>query len=523
MVQIAYILLCHKNPDGVIQQARMLTQHGDKIAIHLDKSAAPEVWARIQSELGDDPNVIFADRVKCGWGEWSLVRATLNALKAARKAWPDATHFYFISGDCMPVKSRAYIARFLENNDRDFVEHHDFFESDWIKTGIKEDRLHYRHYFNERTRKPLFYGALKLQRALGLERATPDGLKIYIGSQWCVLRRGTVDRVLALVARRRDIPRFFSTTWIPDETFFQSLVMHVTPREQVVNRTLTFLAFSDYGLPLVFHDDHYDLIRTQTHLFARKVSENALTLRDQLRDLYSQGFDHMVTADTAGALYGYVTQRGRVGRRYSERFWERGGQIGRGAEMLVVVCKKYHVGKRFMKAAQRVGGPPGHGYVFDEDAGVLPALGGIETSRPKRGRHRRAVLRMLLEYHETDRLMICIDPSNLDAVRDIRDDPCGLRVMELRTDIDDEYLLGHAKRAGLLPEEAQLSDCRPLIQTLDQQFRDDSNALRDLGLTHFYALSTTDSADLAGEQIARFLDIPFGDGRDFAIAEMPFN
>ena len=523
MVQIAYILLCHKNPQGVVQQARMLTKHGDKIAIHVDKSAPPAVWSEIQAELGDDPNVEFAERIKCGWGEWSLVLATLGALRVARKSWPDATHFYFISGDCMPAKSRAFIGRFLEDNDKDFVEHHDFFESDWIKTGIKEDRLHYRHYFNERTRKTLFYSTLKLQRALGLNRETPKGVTIYIGSQWCVLRRGTVDRVLALIAERKDIPRFFATTWIPDETFFQTLVMHVTPRDQVENRTLTFLAFSDYGLPVVFYDDHYDLIRTQSHLFARKVSENALSLREKLHDLYSQSFERMVTTDTAGALYEYVTRRGRVGRRYVERFWERGGKIGRDSEMLVVVCKKYHVGKRFMNAARRAGGPPAHGYVFDEDAGVLPPLGGIETSKPKRGRHRRAVLRMLLEYHGTNRLMICLDPSNFEALRDIRDDQCGLRVIELRTDIDDDYLLGHAKRAGFLPDEAQLGDSMPLIRTLDRQFKDDSNALRDLGLTHLYALGVDDSADLAGEQIARFLDIPFSDGRDFAIAELPFD
>lgn len=68
-----------------------------------------------------------------------------------------------------------------------------------------------------------------------------------------------------------------------------------------------------------------------------------------------------------------------------------------------------------------------------------------------------------------------------------------------------------------------MADSIPLIRTLDRQFKDDSNALRDLGLTHLYALNPEDSADLAGEQIARFLDIPFGDGRDFAISELTFD
>jgi hypothetical protein len=38
--------------------------------------------------------VVFAKkRVKCGWGAWSLVRATLNAVEVAEAAFPDATHF----------------------------------------------------------------------------------------------------------------------------------------------------------------------------------------------------------------------------------------------------------------------------------------------------------------------------------------------------------------------------------------------------------------------------------------------
>ncbi|QPH55988.1 DUF5928 domain-containing protein [Pontivivens ytuae] len=522
MVQIAYILLCHRDPERVIEQARLLVSHGDRIAIHVDKSA-PEVFERIRDALKDDDRVTFAERVKCGWGEWSLVAATLNALRAAREAFSEATHFYFLSGDCLPIKPRAHIARFLADHDADFVEHHDFFESEWIKTGIREERLIYRHFFNERTRKPLFYGSLAVQKTLGLSRTLPEGLQIHIGSQWCVLRRVTLERILKLIEERPDIVRFFRTTWIPDETFFQSLVMHVTPRKEVRNRTLTFLAFSDYGLPLVLHDDHFDLIRTQGYLFARKISPNADDLRQRLTELYADPAEEVATSDTAPQLYSYVTGRGRIGRRHARRFWERGGQIGRGQEMLVVVCKKYHVAKRFVAAARRAGGPPALGYVFDEDAGALPPLGGIETSKAKRGRHRRAVLRMLFEYHETDRLMICLDPANIDALRDIRSDQCSLRVMELRTSIDDDYLLGHAKRNHLVPEGAALAEAGSLIGTLDRQFKDESEAIRDMELSRFHSLAPSDGADRAAEEIARFLDLPLAAAREMAAQEIPFD
>ena len=65
-----------------------------------------------------------------------------------------------LSGDCMPIKTAEYIRGRLEREDVDYIESFDFFGSDWIKTGIKEERLIYRHWFNERKRKWLFYRSM---------------------------------------------------------------------------------------------------------------------------------------------------------------------------------------------------------------------------------------------------------------------------------------------------------------------------------------------------------------------------
>lgn len=149
MARIAFILLCHKDPDAIINQATRLTAAGDCMAIHFDARAKPEHFARIQEALKDNPNVTFArKRIKCGWGAWSLVQATLYAIEAAVDAFPRATHFYMVSGDCMAIKSAEYTHQFLDENDADYIESFDYFESDWIKTGMKEERLIYRHFFN---------------------------------------------------------------------------------------------------------------------------------------------------------------------------------------------------------------------------------------------------------------------------------------------------------------------------------------------------------------------------------------
>lgn len=509
MIRIAFILLCHKEPEAIIEQAKLLASSGDCVAIHFDKSAPAEYYTHLKDALGDNPNVTFANRrVKGGWGEWSLVEGTLLAMQAARDAFEDATHFYFISGDCMPIKPRGYIARYLEDNPYDFVEHHDFIESDWIKTGMKEDRLIYRHYFNERQQKDLFYRSLNIQRALGLSRKIPEDLRIFIGSQWCVLRRDTVNKIFDFIATRKDVIRFFRTTWIPDETFFQTLVMHLVPRSEVKSHTLTLLAFSDYGLPMVQYDDHYDMLRTQSALFTRKVSPNAHGLKAKLAEMFTAPGDQVETADTALPLYEYITKRGRIGRRYTGRFWERGGQIGRGHEVLVVACKKWHVAKRFIESVRQIDGPETLGYVFEEDSGAVPGLGGIENSKEKRGRHRRAFLKMLFEYHNTERLLICLDTSNIAAIRDIQNDDCDLRLLELRCDVDDAYMLGHAKRIGLISDDVDVSIAGPLLATLNRQFKDESDALRDLKLSHFFCVDQHANQPINVETVARFLNVP---------------
>ena len=185
MARIAFILLCHKDPDGVIAQALRLTAAGDYVAIHFDARASSRDYEQIRKALAHIPSVAFATRRwKCGWGEWSLVAATLDAVRAAVVTFPRATHFYMLSGDCMPIKTAEHAHAFLDAQDCDYIESYDFHSSDWIKTGFKEERLTYYHWFNERKNKRLFYASYDLQRRLGISRKPPADIRVMIGSQW---------------------------------------------------------------------------------------------------------------------------------------------------------------------------------------------------------------------------------------------------------------------------------------------------------------------------------------------------
>jgi hypothetical protein len=177
MAKIAFILLCHKDPDAIIRQAECLTATGDFISIHFDARAPPRItpgsgrrWATTPASPSPKRGQMRLGRVVAGAGH-------AQRAEAAVEAFPRATHFYMLSGDCMAIKSAEYAHDFLDRQRcRLHRELRLLRTSDWIKTGLKrEERLIYRHWFNERTQKRLFYQMLLNAAAAGAGRApSPD-------------------------------------------------------------------------------------------------------------------------------------------------------------------------------------------------------------------------------------------------------------------------------------------------------------------------------------------------------------
>ncbi|WP_138935365.1 DUF5928 domain-containing protein [Roseovarius arcticus] len=508
MAKIAYILLCHKDPEAVIAQAELLTAVGDCISIHFDGRAKPEHFKQIKAALAGNPNVCFArKRVKCGWGEWSLVQATLLAVEAAVRAFPRATHFYMLSGDCAAIKSARYAHDFLDAEDADYIESFDYFESDWIKTGMKEERLIYRHFFNERKHKWLFETSFALQRRLGLSRDIPRDIQVQIGSQWWCLRRRTIEWILDFTRQRRDVMRFFRTTWIPDETFFQTLVRHIVPEAEIRARTLTFLMFTDYGMPQTFYNDHYDLLLGQDFLFARKISAEATDLKARLAALYADDRAEFKISDEGRSLFKFLTGRGRIGRRFASRFWEAESTLGRHRELMIVVCKKWHVAKRLLNQIKQVTNVPATEYLFNEEGTALPDLGGIQATLAKRTRHRRALMRMLFDYHDTDRMIVCMDPGNLDLLEDFCGDRSVTRLLEIQCVFTDDYLIGHSMRVGLAGEQTSAETLERLLPTIRGETTYESDKIRDAGFEHHYIMQQNASDEDNAVPISKFLSI----------------
>ncbi|PWJ22348.1 DUF5928 domain-containing protein [Jannaschia seohaensis] len=482
MARFAFLLLCHRDPVGVIAQVRALTAAGDVVAIHFDARGAAADYAQIEAAFRGDGSVTLARRVRCGWGEWSLVQATLNAAEAALAAFPDATHLYMVSGDCRPIKSAVQARAILAERDVDRIETVDFFTSGWIRTGLAEERLIYRHWFNERRRKRLFYWSLAVQQRLRLRRAIPEGLGMRIGSQWWCLRRATVEAVLALCRARPDVVRFFRTTWIPDETFFQTLVAHLVPRAQIDPRPPTFVTFTDYGMPTTFHDDHHDFLVGQPELFARKISPEATRLRARLDALWASDAARPPSGADGRAVVSFVTSRGRVGRRFGRRAWEAAAEMGPERCVVALISRDRARTRALAEAIRAEGLMPAFGYIFHEEADALPDLGGVETSLAKRTRHRRAVLHLLFEASRAARLAVCMEPADLGPLRDILAGKGALRVLSLETVPSDALLRRIALAEGLLGAGSTEEEAAQVLPVLAGRLAEEDRRLREADL-----------------------------------------
>ncbi|MGB0505663.1 MAG: DUF5928 domain-containing protein, partial [Pikeienuella sp.] len=320
-------------------------------------------------------------------------------------------------------------------------------------------------------------------------------------------RAETVEAMYAFLKKRPDVLRFFSTTWIPDEIAFQTIIAHCADHSEIVSRPPTTLVFTDYGMPVTFYQDHLDMIRKEPRFFARKITEHDESMRQAMLDHYVDGDDKDVGAEMVGSYYLYLSNRGRQGRRLAPRFWEKSATLDDGKEVLVIACKKWHVGEHLSRVIHRVTGVETLGYVFDQDQPLDMDLGNLEVGKDKRGRHRRAFLSLLFDVRNTSKLALCIDPSRDDVVRDIADTDCRMRVLLIETEFSREEYVDHVERIGLMSRHAGEDQRNTLVEALTNEFSEESGRLRKVDTGRMDRLASDQNRVEMAATVARFLRV----------------
>lgn len=275
-VNPGFVMLAHRRLDRAGEVAAHLARAGCPVAVHVDARTLDSDHARLAAMLSGEPGIVPVPRQPTPWGSWGLVAATEAAAAQLLADHPNVTHVALISGSCLPLRPVDELRAFLAARPgTDFIESVAVEDVPWAQGGLDVERFTLRFPFDWQRQRRLFDRAVAVQRRIGLRRRIPDGIVPHLGSQWWCLTRATLQAILSH-PRRADLARYFARVWIPDESWFQTMVRLVSSR--IESRSLTFSRFDVKGRPRVFYDDHLQLLRATDCFLARKIWPGAAGL-----------------------------------------------------------------------------------------------------------------------------------------------------------------------------------------------------------------------------------------------------
>lgn len=270
----AYIISAYKRPDLLLRLVAVLGKA--PVAIHIDRKS--DIFARVEAKCAQAPNIALLRRHVCHWGRFGHVRASLEGL-----AWflerTKADYAILLTGQCYPVKTQAEIERdLIDLEGRSILETTAFPKPEWAGWNEGGFRRIDRYYFRLGASRPPH--AVKLWR-----RQLPDGLSPHGGSGYWCLSRAAVEYVLSYIRAHPQILRFFSTTLIPDEMFFQTILANSPLKKDIVSAQIHYTDWSaGGGSPAILNEEMVPAAMVSGAWFARKFEDlKLLTLVDQMR------------------------------------------------------------------------------------------------------------------------------------------------------------------------------------------------------------------------------------------------
>jgi len=395
-VSVGFIMLVHTALDRAEQVARHWAKADCPVVIHVDKKVKRRDHARFVAALSDLDNVRFSRRRSCEWGTWSLVQASQDASEVMLGAFPEVRHVYLASGSCLPLRPVQELKDYLaERPLTNFIESVTTEDVPWTVGGLDEERFTMRFPFSWKKQRHLFDWYVKFQRRWGLRRLVPDGLTPHLGSQWWCLTRQTLTAILES-PERAEHDAYFSRVWIPDESYYQTLVRLYSTN--IESRSLTLSKFDFQGKPHIFYDDHMQLLRRSDCFVARKIWPHAEKLYATFLSTDASVFtDAEPNPGKIDRIFSKAVERrtrGRPGLYMQSRFPNTGWENGLTSAPYGVFEGFSEVFEDFEDWLVRVTGTRVHGHLFAPDraefagdqtlfAGALPSSAKLRDYDPR--------------------------------------------------------------------------------------------------------------------------------------------
>lgn len=273
---VAYVVLCHHKAPQVLRLAETIRRLSPRARV-LIRHNRPSGYIDAEQAAAAGADLLVSD-IATSWGGWSLVAATLEAFADVR-CRHDPDWVVLISGQDYPIRRLDEWEAELLAGDRDAVVPAERLGEGRFALRPKEERdglvMRYTHRWYRlpqlgivprlprvlvRAVRAVWYRYLfglqallvlnELPRGqgwmLGVRRRrvpwTPEHPS-YKGEQWVALSRRALAAALD-GERARDWQRYFATTLVPDEAYFQTLLIN-DPGMRVRRQRVSWLRWQE--------------------------------------------------------------------------------------------------------------------------------------------------------------------------------------------------------------------------------------------------------------------------------------
>ena len=262
-MRIDYLIRAHTAPEQLARLVGRLNEGDVRFYVHVNQLTDEETFAAMQAGLAGRENVVWVPRVKCYWGGFSLLRATLVGIESILASGDLPDHAVLLSGQDYPLRPPTEIERyFAARNGRNLLNHFRLPAPEWAGEGGGLNRLRYPHFERARYKTRLL--------RLPAPRRLPEGLEPYGGMAFWALTGETLAWLMRFLGERPEVLRFFRRTKMPDELFFQTVLLS-SLAETVDNELLHYLDWSSGSAhPATLTVADLPKLRASGRLFARK-------------------------------------------------------------------------------------------------------------------------------------------------------------------------------------------------------------------------------------------------------------
>jgi hypothetical protein len=286
-LRIAYIISAYHKPGMLARLVRHLYDSKDWFYIHYDLRSPATEFNWLNNEFKELRNVSLLERHKCHWGDFGHLSASLKGIGEIAAAGFQCDYSILLTGQDYPIKSvRTIRQRLYESGAKSFMQATPWPIPNWEKgRAIKRLENYHIHFSFPKFLSSMGRPFIHRKISIPLKRKLPGGLRPYFGSAYWCLDRRALKQVYEYVNANPAYVNFFKSCHIPEESFFQTILMNSPLAGEVVTQSLTYVNWRPPWPGILTRSDLPALMESEC-LVARKFDADSdgevLDLLDKL-------------------------------------------------------------------------------------------------------------------------------------------------------------------------------------------------------------------------------------------------